>query len=214
MTQILAIVTRNCVVQASDRLTVKFQKSKFLGDHDACANKSVIYVCRDGYMVVSFAGIAYVGDVPTDEWLAQILIGRVVGRRDEGRPAMLSFGKTLAKQINQALWLLQRSIDTEKSLSGGIEILVSGWRIRRRHLVPFSVGIARSKNETKRFGDMRLPKTINGRKLASAGQLADLRIIDQNLSTRSKGSSLEDHSKKIQNFWPTKLKTQAVQMRL
>ena len=79
MTLIITAINGACVVQVSDRLTtVKARNSEVISDHDPCANKTIVYVARDGYMSISFAGIAYVGTCPTDDWLAIQLAGAIL----------------------------------------------------------------------------------------------------------------------------------------
>jgi hypothetical protein len=66
MTLVLTEINAAYVVQASDRLITKWRGPRFLGEHDPIANETVICLAYDGPMVISFAGIAYGGDEPTD----------------------------------------------------------------------------------------------------------------------------------------------------
>ena len=42
MTLVLTAINAACVVQTSDRLTTKYSRQQFLGEHDPLANKTVI----------------------------------------------------------------------------------------------------------------------------------------------------------------------------
>jgi hypothetical protein len=58
------------VVQVTDRLITRtrpFQK------FDPAANKNVIFLARNGLLTIGYTGRAYVGDQPTDRWIARKL---------------------------------------------------------------------------------------------------------------------------------------------
>src|SRR3546814_4216625 len=78
MTLVLTAMTPRYVVQAADRLL-----TKGAAVHDAMANKTIIYRTRDGVMVLSYSGIAYLSRQPMDEWIAEQLWGDAIGRGPE-----------------------------------------------------------------------------------------------------------------------------------
>src|SRR3546814_13868634 len=62
--------------------------------HDAMANKTIIYRTRDGVMVLSYSGIAYLSRHPMDEWIAEQLWGDAIGRGPDGcGPAAMMMGQ-------------------------------------------------------------------------------------------------------------------------
>jgi len=128
-------------------------------------------------MTISYAGAAYVGNCPTDEWIAQKLIGEHIVRFDERRVAMFGIGRLRLKPINQALWLLEKAVEAEKSFRIGLELSVGGWRIHRKRLIPFLASIERTGNKTKRSSYMRMPRKPQSSGLHSAGQLIDFGAI-------------------------------------
>jgi hypothetical protein len=142
-----------------------------LGEHDAIANKTVIYLTYDGPMVISFAGIAYVSDEPTDNWIARQLAGRAPNRMPDGRTAAVSFQRLPTRTFNEACWLLQQAIDAEPAFnaSHGLEVAIGGWRIRRRRLVQTLLAIVKTKNGTVRQGHMRLRTAKFGNAFLSIG---------------------------------------------
>src|SRR3546814_6108171 len=79
MTLVLTAMTPRYVVQAADRLL-----TKGAAVHDAMANKTIIYRTRDGVMVLSYSGIAYLSRQPMDEWIAEQLWGDAIGRGPDG----------------------------------------------------------------------------------------------------------------------------------
>jgi hypothetical protein len=158
MTLILTAINAACVVQASDRLTTKWRAQRFLGEHDPIANKTVIYLAYDGPMVISFSGTAYVGDEPTDDWIARQLAGGALSRMPDGRTAAFSPQRLPTRTFNDACWLLQQAIDAEAAFnaSQGLELAIGGWRIRRHRLVQTLLAIIKTKKGTLRYGHMRL----------------------------------------------------------
>src|SRR3546814_5037928 len=89
MTLVLTAMTPRYVVQAADRLL-----TKGAAVHDAMANKTIIYRTRDGVMVLSYSGIAYLSRQPMDEWIAEQLWGDAIGRGPDGcGPAAMMMGQ-------------------------------------------------------------------------------------------------------------------------
>src|SRR3546814_14438190 len=89
MTLVLTAITPRYVVQAADRLLTKGTSV-----HDTVANKTIIYRTREGVMVLSYSGIAYLGRQPMDEWIAEQLWGDAIGRGPDGNgPAAIMMGQ-------------------------------------------------------------------------------------------------------------------------
>ena len=130
-------------------------------------------------MTLGFAGAAYVGTCPTDEWIAKQLLGKEFPRHDDGRIAMMGTGPHHLKSINQALWMLERAIAAEKSLKV-LEISVGGWRIRRKRLIPFLVGLEWRGNKIQKQTYMRMPRTKLFSRIQSSGQIIDFEAVKAN----------------------------------
>src|SRR3546814_13500996 len=79
MTLVLTAITPRYVVQAADRLLTKGTSV-----HDTVANKTLIYRTREGAMVMSYSGIAYLGRQPMAEWIAEQLWVDAIGRGLDG----------------------------------------------------------------------------------------------------------------------------------
>jgi hypothetical protein len=58
------------VVQVTDRLVTR---TRPFGRFDSAANKNVIFLARDGLLTIGYTGLAYIGDQPTDRWIARKL---------------------------------------------------------------------------------------------------------------------------------------------
>ena len=76
MTLVLTARTGHFVIQASDRrVTLRNRQGSYIGEHDAEANKSLIYLADDGILSLAYTGPAYIGGKTTDHWLADTIRG-------------------------------------------------------------------------------------------------------------------------------------------
>jgi hypothetical protein len=92
MTLILSHVNSLYSVQVADRKVVL--EDKGLPEYDPTANKTVVYCAVDGLVSISFAGHAYLGGMPTDEWLATFLWGQPIHKGPDGlKPALHTLGQ-------------------------------------------------------------------------------------------------------------------------
>src|SRR5260221_2114773 len=76
MTLILSHLSRSFVLQMSDRLVTKIPPGNDSpSSFDALANKTIIYCARDAIVSMSYTGHAYIGQLPTDDWIVKTLTG-------------------------------------------------------------------------------------------------------------------------------------------
>ena len=75
MTLIAAVITKIDVVQVSDRL-VSDRGIEF----DPTANKQLVYLGPRWAVSMAYTGTAYIGKLPTDEWIAEALIQKPLPR--------------------------------------------------------------------------------------------------------------------------------------
>ena len=150
MTLVLTAATPAFVVQAADRLTTK--KRVIVSAHDPIANKTILYRANDAVAVLSFSGLAYRGQQPTDEWLAELLWGGPIPRGVDGvRPA--AFGgdhRPNAWSINKAVQALRDAVDAIPQAEidlGGMFLAITGWRNDTDIDRPFVTEILRDKRE-------------------------------------------------------------------
>ena len=76
MTLHLAFINQTVVVHASDRLVTY---NTIPGQHDVFANKTIVLAAHSGIVSIGYTGLSFVGDVPTDEWIAEVLWREPVG---------------------------------------------------------------------------------------------------------------------------------------
>jgi hypothetical protein len=143
MTLVLTVITPRYVVQAADRLLTKGKAV-----HDPVANKTIICSLKNAVIVLSYAGIAYLGRQPTDEWLAEILWGGAIGRGPDGAgPAALLMGQRPNDwTIDQAVSVLKQKLDAIPQHvinRGGLYLSLAGWRVGREPPRSFVIEIER-----------------------------------------------------------------------
>src|SRR3546814_10360418 len=148
MTLVLTAMTPRYVVQAADRLL-----TKGAAVHDAMANKTIIYRTRDGVMVLSYSGIAYLSRQPMDEWIAEQLWGDAIGRGPDGcGPAAMMMGQRPNNwTIDQTIAVLKRRIESipQRTLNlGGLYLAIAGWRVSLETPRPFLIAIEREPKPT------------------------------------------------------------------
>jgi hypothetical protein len=169
MTLILTATSHSYVVQVSDRLATLWNGKHIVGPFDTTANKNLTYLGFDGAMTLGFAGPAYIGDQPTDDWIASILADFEFPRRSDG--AILEFGQCPIHPLtlNQACYRLTTAIDQKRWAAAGLHISIGGFRARRHRLAPFSMKIYSKGWRTVKAGDMRLRLDATGLRLGSVG---------------------------------------------
>jgi hypothetical protein len=87
MTLILARASEHFVTQAADRLVTTAVGTEF----DAKSNKNIVYACADGIVSISYTGIAFLGNIPTDQWLVEQITGVKFDRNR--KPAAIGLGQ-------------------------------------------------------------------------------------------------------------------------
>ncbi len=156
MTLHVTQISRRYILQVSDRLV-----SCTTGIvHDPLANKNLIYCARDAIVSVGYTGLAYGlflsnKNMPTDEWIAQILWGSSIPRgRDGKRPAALVQGKNPRwLDIGQSTQLLCNALQNSVSKlprhlkQYPFEVIIAGWKqARRRGFIPVVVQLIKPEN--------------------------------------------------------------------
>ena len=121
------------MLQVSDRLVTRG------GDaYDPLANKSLLYYAKNALVAMSYTGLAYLDGVPTDQWIAEQLVGRSL--RDSSRPGMMGYYDIQPLEIGQALSLLcdrlHRVFSNMPSPGFPTNIVVAGWKWKRRRSLP------------------------------------------------------------------------------
>jgi len=146
MTQILSYADRHYVCQVSDRLVSGRYPSGALVELDPKFNKTVLFQAKDALVCCGFTGLAEIGAVPTDDWIASVLSGRAL--TSQFGTQFSTYGKrhfpTAWLNIGQALSRLRdgcavvfgnlRSQGKDDKVVQGITISITGfqWKWRWR----------------------------------------------------------------------------------
>lgn len=139
MTQIISLGTPRYVLQVSDRLVSKKDPGKF-GTHDARFNKHVLFGASDAIVAIGFTGLAYLADVPTDQWIAAMLAGEQptapqggpgCGTRIQTAPASWPDIGIAIQNLRADLGDLFRRLNKEQRKEG-LSLTIIGWQWKRR----------------------------------------------------------------------------------
>ncbi|MBA4000161.1 hypothetical protein [Brevundimonas sp.] len=149
MTLILTAVTPHMVLHLSDRLVTR-DGWKI---HDPMSNKTVVYRAKDGFLVIGYAGLAYQGVLPTDEWIAEQLWGAALPRHPDGRPVK-SYGRAPARRdVGQVIQVLRKAIEglTDSNVDlYRLEVTVAGWQaVGKNRARPVLASITRGGGRTE-----------------------------------------------------------------
>ena len=137
MTLILSRSSHRFVLQLSDRLVTQGSAA-----FDPISNKTVLFFALGGMASLSYTGIAFIGDLPTDQWIAQQLTGFDLTRFEKppamasrGPPSKIDFGMSLYNLAGQ-LQVLENHVSERDWLSSWdtrpFEIAINGWQWNSR----------------------------------------------------------------------------------
>ena len=152
MTLHITYVSPHYVLQVSDRLVTR----RSLGrprPFDPESNKTVIYVARDALLSIGYSGVAYLDNRPTDQWIAEKLIGEEVGSRARVQgshtiPRRLKTGPTGPwYDVGNAIRVLREGLIATRGLRtverhNFPRLIVAGWQRWKRKSRPVAYVIA------------------------------------------------------------------------
>jgi hypothetical protein len=132
MTLVLTLVSRNFVLQVSDRLVTASETRQAL---DPLANKSIVCLARDAVVIAGYAGLASFGGQPTDEWIAERLLGTRLARPDSR--GAFRFGRLVDyhRDLGQSVAALSAQLEgwpNRMLQKHGLEVSLAGIRWSRR----------------------------------------------------------------------------------
>lgn len=142
MTLVLTAATPFYVVQCADRLlTIAGERPRAF---DPAANKTMLYRASDAVAVISYAGLAYAGDKPTDEILAETLWGEPMRPGPDGMRLANRVGRRPNRwNLGQAERALEAALASPLFAAHYIGLTIGGWRQRKGRIAPFVTEIER-----------------------------------------------------------------------
>lgn len=140
----VAFISSALVLQIGDRQLTTGSAAGPVTERDRYANKTILAEAINGQVVVSYAGLAHIRSVPTDQWLLRAITGVPPGPPVRpgagppifvGRPIKLAVGGIRDSIIRaiQADFLAEPR--DQRRL--GMEVLITGWIWRRRQRFGF-----------------------------------------------------------------------------
>lgn len=130
MTLILGVVGQRVAHQVGDRLVV-VERGKKRSTHDPLSNKQVVVMAPDAIVVMGYTGLAYLGDRPTDDVIAEAVVGRPLGRGIQ-YPGSISPIYAVADRIAERL-----DSAVANTARFGVEVVINGLKQgRRRRIEP------------------------------------------------------------------------------
>jgi hypothetical protein len=138
MTLILTRASKDYVLQVTDRLVTQTGGKPF----DPISNKNVLYCSRNGVVVLGYTGLAYLGGVPTDQWMVETLTGYTFDR--DRKPPAVSPGPIRVRDIGQSLTMLKKGLEnapvepkwSSDWKASSFDVCVSGWQRSRKRWRP------------------------------------------------------------------------------
>lgn len=152
------------IVAADQRLTLKGRD--FIWDEQS--SKLVVVLCTDGMAVIGYTGVAYVRNLPTDEYIARLLIDQLApgqfntmpGFMFGGKARPIRLGTTLKQLIDKLHGILRRQRDP-------FALVIAGQRRFKRRVFPF-VSLIDRLDQSASYPSMR-KGSVGGRRWAFAG---------------------------------------------
>lgn len=136
MTLILSAVTRGLVFHASDRLFT-VERRGIVENWDPKANKTVVVVGDDCWLVLAYTGLAYLDGRSTDQFLAEAISGvpdlTGGGMRLGGRPRGLHYAEIMRRVVESVSVAYERlapSVKKYRLIIAGTGIQLTRPRIR------------------------------------------------------------------------------------
>lgn len=104
---------------------------------DPYANKTILVLAQNGTVIVSYAGLAHIQSKPTDQWLAEAIVGATFRPGIHGGLATGfggSFKVTMAEVMSAIPIAMKADLPREpkRDRSHGLQVLISGWTWKRR----------------------------------------------------------------------------------
>ncbi len=135
MTQIFSFVSGPLVQVASDRL-VSVKSGATIRPWDTDANKVIIFIAADAVVALGYTGIAYIGEQPTDVFLASQLAERDLSHlSDMAAPRDSKRAQELGHTVVRLMRALESAPINPSHIGLAPTILIAGFRWRNRTTV-------------------------------------------------------------------------------
>lgn len=163
MTMIVNYASPQSVLHVSDRRVTAARPNQKPSVHSPVENKTIIFLIRDAVGVVGYTGSAYIGDTPTDQWIAETLAPHT--KMPNGDRFVASMGGRRSLRLNVLVWRLREALRSARlpPRARMITVSVAGYRIRRKYCVPFYMEISWPPSWKRSLFYMRMPSNKSQR---------------------------------------------------
>ncbi|MFD7841382.1 hypothetical protein ACFV4K_00380 [Nocardia sp. NPDC059764] len=138
MTLLVSAVTRNHAFHASDQL-VTYGHADLTVEHDTRANKTIVIIGSDCWLVLGYTGVAYLDGRPTDQFIAEAVSGVAdlscggILMRGLGQSLRIHFeeiGRRIVESVDAAFRRLPRAAQKHKLIliGSGLQFTKPTWR--------------------------------------------------------------------------------------
>ncbi len=125
---------------------------------DPDANKNIVFGDKNAVVTIGYTGMAYIGTIPTDQWIAQTLTGLAFpeGRRGRGTvPALMTSGyedqyfglrvRNLRNQLNKVRpFILGRY--RQEWTAGSFDLVITGFEWNHGEVRPYVAALSKPPN--------------------------------------------------------------------
>lgn len=133
MTLHIALVCNSYILQVGDRLLTT-QTGNRVSEWDPLANKTLLLVTRNGIIAASYAGLAHINNMPTDEWMARAITGREPPEPfGDGLGYPMQFGEPMDLTTGGTVQAISKALEFDlpkqrvQLQDRRVEVLVTGW---------------------------------------------------------------------------------------
>lgn len=120
-------------------------------EFDPQSNKTVVAITKDAVLSIAYTGIAYIGELTTDEWLARAIMG---DKDRKPRYNTMQFGykflpRTLRSLISRVVVSVKSEVFINRALRDNyLEIGISGHCIRNSYVSPYQMIIQKQRRSS------------------------------------------------------------------
>jgi hypothetical protein len=147
VTLILTQASSEYVLQTSDR---RITAGAEIADKQA--NKGMVYACQNAIVAVAYTGMAVLDDVPSDQWLAETIIGTRFDRERKvpAFPGLMSpRSETIGQTLTRVAEALRDAITHVRPIllaqwkAMHFDVIAAGWQWNRRRHRPIFAWISK-----------------------------------------------------------------------
>ena len=164
MTLLIGALAGKQSFNISDRLLTQRLTNGQVKTFDDTSNKTIVYMCSNGMMTISFTGTAYIHKKPTDQWVAEMLTGMELNEGDNFKIKHPKEWKNLGHAIVSVINELNKIWDTlpSEQREGDLGFLITVWQKTKKWWKAIQWGLKNGEKKTFKLDSRKLypPRTL------------------------------------------------------